>query len=762
MDAWLRVKHKKAAGGIDLVTVEEFGKDLSKNLEQLRRSLQNKTYTPEPLDRIHAPKVNGSGETRPLSLPTIKDKIIQQAVRSVIEPLFNPIFLNCSYAYRTGKGPQKAFKRVNHYLAAERRYWAALGDFDRFFDTLDQDYLLRQVRNIINDPDIIRLIRMWLRSGFVNRKGDYFDRDTGLGQGSVISPLLSNIYVHPLDEYMTQKGYAYIRYSDNIIILCYTRREACQALEDLKSFIHDVQKLQLNENAHAIQSLEQGFVFLGIYYKNDKRCVSRGKMAHIKNKIKAITWGGKSPDTLIEKLNKSLDGTSRYYSVLHPESQFIEIDEYLAQRLTPLLGEYLRKNMYRSVDDLVAYLSSLSFLSDFYKQERDQRLRTLAGLALKNTMIKKEQEEAGQTSEGIKKAIKEADHAVSRRKRRYFTTQTSISEIVVNTHGSFLGKQGNRLVVKLHKKNLLTQHLDKIKNISVATKGVTLSSELIHECTSRKIPIYFVEKYGPPYAIIYTPLYPQATLSLLQLQARQNGQGLQIATRIVAGKIRNQLNLIKFYGRSRKEDRSFQEALNTMESEIDTLIEETEHFPDALDYDVARDRLFSVEGRGASIYWHIVRKLLEDEVDFPGRKRKGADDLINSLLNYGYGILYSRIWLSVILAGLNPFIGFLHAPQKDKPTLVFDLIEEFRCQAVDRAVFTMASRGEALALDRKSGLLTEMTRRKLIENVFERIYGLVPYQGKKVKLDDVMRFQPRRLAKCLENGKSYRPYIGRY
>ena len=763
MDAWRRVKSKKAQGGLDQITVQDFERDFNRSFERLKKTLKDRTYTPEPVERVNAPKQDYSGETRPLSLPSVKDKVVQQAVRSVIEPLFNTIFMDCSYAYRPGKGPQKAFKRVNHYLTTENKRWVALADFDRFFDTLDQGFLLRQLSRLINDPDIIRLIRMWLRSGYVNSKGDYFDIDSGVGQGSVISPLLSNIYVHPLDEYMTQKGHAYLRYSDNLIILGYSRENAFEALGDLKSFIHDVLELRLNKSPYPVKSIEKGFVFLGIYYRNDKRAISMSKMQKIKDKISYVISPGKAPDTLIEKLNRTLDGTGRYYGVIKPEPQFIEIDEHLALRLTLILAEYIKRNRYRRVDELVAYLTPLVFLSDSYRRERDKKIRSIAGMALKKCIIKRDgQEGIKQLKGGLKEGIKAADRAVSTRKRKYLTDQSLISEVVVSTHGAFLGKKGNRLVVKMHKKNLLSRHLHKIKNIIVATRGVSLSSDLIQECARQKIAIHFLERYGPPYAMVYAPSHPRSNLGILQLEVRQNGQGLQIAARIVAGKIKNQLNLTKFYARSRKNNSDFQEGLESMESEIDRLTDEINGCPHGEDYDIQCNKLFLIEGRAALVYWGMVKKLLADDVEFPGRKRKGAKDTVNSLLNYGYGILYARVWQAVVLAGLNPCISFLHAPQRDKPTLAFDLIEEFRCQAVNRAVFTMITRGETLELDKKSSLLTESTRKKLIENVIERLSSLVPYKGKRIQLDDVVRLQARHLATCLEKAKIYRPFIGRY
>ena len=199
-----------------------------------------------------------------------------------------------------------------------------------------------------------------------------------------------------------------------------------------------------------------------------------------------------------------------------------------------------------------------------------------------------------------------------------------------------------------------------------------------------------------------------------------------------------------------------------MDQKVEALIEEGKKIEETLSRTYIRDRLFSIEGRGAAAYWDLVRILLADDMAFGGRVRKGAKDLINSLLNYGYAILYSKIWKAVTLAGLNPYLSFLHEPQPGKPSLIFDMIEEFRAQAVDRAVFTMITRNEALRIDPKTGLLKEKTRQKLIENVMERLASIVPYRRKKITLDEVIRLQQRHLAECITSDKVYRPFVGRY
>lgn len=176
---------------------------------------------------------------------------------------------------------------------------------------------------------------------------------------------------------------------------------------------------------------------------------------------------------------------------------------------------------------------------------------------------------------------------------------------------------------------------------------------------------------------------------------------------------------------------------------------------------ILRGKLFAIEGQASSCYWEIIERMLNDDIEFEGRVRQGATDLVNSLLNYGYGILYSRIWEATLKAGLNPYISYLHKPQKGKPTLVFDLIEEFRQQAVDRAVYALITKGEELKMEK--GVLSNDTRRKVAEKVLERINTVESFRARKMRLSQIMKDQAKAVAEFLE-GKvtSYRPYIGKW
>ena len=761
--AWKKVKKKKAASGLDDITVDEFAKNLSKNLNHLINDLKNDRYSPEPLKRIQVPKFGKPREARPISIPSVRDKIVQHAVKIVLEPIFSPIFLDCSYAYRPGKGPRKAYKRVNHYLVIEKRRWVTLADFDNFFDSLDQKILISQLLKYINDMEIIKLIRMWCKIGFVSGGGEYHDVATGISQGSVLSPLLSNIYAHPLDEYMVQKAYRYVRYSDNMLVACYSRKEAKDAWLDIREFSTQVLNLKLNQSSSPVKSMQKGFVFLGIYYRDNERRISDAKIAKMKSTIKRLTRKSVPPDSIIEKLNESTSGFRNYYGLINPLDQMIKLDDYLAKRLTTYLAFCLQNKKFKTISEMLCFLNPVEFTSTVYCESKEKKIKEIASNALKLTIpARKKDTGIYEENKRVTKSLRKADQAIKKRKQKYIRSRAKSGELVISTLGAFVGKRKNRLVVSSKGKTVVNSRFNTVKNIIIESRGVTLSSDLISECSKRKISLFFSEPVGLPYAMIYCFEYPKPDVAISQIQAMETKLGNEIASAIVTGKIRNQLNLVKFYARSRKRDRNFMTRVKEFNKEVKRSVINIKNMVHDGDNRKFREKLMLLEGRIAASYWSIITLLLKNRVKFPGRKRKGAKDLVNSLLNYAYAILYGKVWKSVIVTGMNPYVGFLHASHKGKPALVFDLVEEFRCQVSDRAVFTMLTRGEKLRIDKTTGLLTGPTRRKIIENVQERLSSLVPYRGKNWMLIDVIQKQARLLAKCLKGKQKYRPFIGRY
>ena len=237
-----------------------------------------------------------------------------------------------------------------------------------------------------------------------------------------------------------------------------------------------------------------------------------------------------------------------------------------------------------------------------------------------------------------------------------------------------------------------------------------------------------------------------------------------LAKEFVEGKIRNQINLLKYYQRHRSKTSIYGSALKEEIPGLNNSINKLTKIRFSENgYGKARDQLMGYEADAARRYWKMVKILLSDDIpDYPGRKRQGAKDLVNSLLNYGYGFLYRQVWREVVYSGLNPKISFLHAPQGEKPVLIYDLVEEFRPQAVDRVVFSMVTKNERLKLNKKNGLMDDKTRKKMIQALLERQGTAVDYRGEKVLLKNVIKNQIKELCLHLKGKKNYRHFIGYY
>jgi group II intron reverse transcriptase/maturase/CRISPR-associated endonuclease Cas1 len=771
-DAWRRVQRKGSRGGIDHMTIATFAERLNDHLAALAEDLRSCRYVPEPFQKIGIPKADDPGEFRPLQMPTVRDKIAQEAVRSVIAPVFEKTFVDCNYAYRPKKGPQKAIRRVEHYLAAKHTH-VALADIDRFFDTMDQALTLQEVSKHMAEPEMLRLLELWMKMGAVNPRGDWVDPVSGVAQGSVISPLLSNIYLTPFDAYLTQKGYALVRYADNFILLARGAEAAGQALDDARDFLQQRLKLKLNHHPRPVTSCAQGFVFLGIYFRGSLRRIANGKIAQMKAEIRQL-WhrrGLEQLPRLLSKLNESIEGWRRYYGMVNPGEQFAELDRYIAEGLARALEQRFDGNKLPTKADLYGMIESLQFLQVTAPESRKKALWSIVQRTreLRQAVQAPAEKAAPAASaapskaDATPKAAPSVGQAVRQQKRRYMRQAVQTSELVITEPGVFLGKTSRRVVVKKQRRVIMEMPLKQLRHIVITTPAITLSSAVIALCAKNQIPLDFLTPRGDPLARLSTPLDALGTTGLQQLQALQDGRGMQLAKIIVRGKLRNQLNLVKYYHKYRKRvDAEFADAFDEVEQKFETLFATLKTYKPEGDYDTVRHRLFAFEGQGGNLYWQMIRLLLEDDIAFPGRERRGATDLVNSLLNYGYGMLYPRVQHALVLAGLHPGVSFLHSMQDNKPTLVYDLIEEFRAQAVDRVVFGMITKGEPLALDTKTGRLTKATIQKLVQNVLERWATPVRYRQQEKPLQEVIGLQAKRLAAHVAGEGSYRPFIGRW
>jgi CRISPR-associated protein Cas1 len=336
-----------------------------------------------------------------------------------------------------------------------------------------------------------------------------------------------------------------------------------------------------------------------------------------------------------------------------------------------------------------------------------------------------------------------------------------MAELIVDRFGAFIGKHSERLRVSVKGELIEERPLFDIDHVLVVSGGVSLSSDVVRECAERGIDISFLSSSGAPYArLVASTLGGTVQTRRQQLLAYEDHRGLELAKAFAAGKLANQANLLRYMAKNRRVS-----SPDTYERARDAALE-VQAFADrvrgvqAERVDEVRTELLTLEAHAAKAYWEAARELLLPDAAWEARETRGATDLVNSALNYGYGVLLSHVERAVLLAGLDPYAGYLHADRSGKPSLVLDLIEEFRQMVVDRVVFGLLNRG--VKLEAEEGRLKDETRRTLAQRVNERLDGEEPYMGKRQKLRAILSAQARRVATFVRGESRYEPWVGRW
>lgn len=329
--AWVSVRANAGAAGIDGQTIAAFAADEEHQLASLRRRLLSaERYVPPPVRRVEIPKPDG--RMRPLGIPTVADRVVQQATRSVIEPFFEAKFLPCSFGYRPRRSAQDAVWWVREAIRRGDR-WVAEFDIVGFFDNLRHARLLREVAKEVDDVEVIGLIRRWLRAGVLTERG-VESRTTGTPQGGVISPLLANIYLHRLDVEARSAGFRLIRYCDDFVILTATRVEAEAADAFVRHIVADM-GLEVAEAKSGVKRVNEGFEFLGFTVLGRFLRPRPAALARFKDRVRDLTRR-KAPVSIrqmIADLNPTIRGWGNYFAIGSVVSLFGDLDKWIRMRL---------------------------------------------------------------------------------------------------------------------------------------------------------------------------------------------------------------------------------------------------------------------------------------------------------------------------------------------------------------------------------------------------------------------------------------------
>jgi len=331
-----KVRANGGAAGVDGQSLKRFAAQEELYLAELAAGLREGSYRPQPVKRVDIPK--GDGKTRPLGIPTVKDRVVQTAVKFVLEPIFEAAFCPTSYGFRPGRGCRDALREVSH-LIEQGHTFVVDADLQSYFDTIPHERLMQRVEERISDGRILGLLRGWLAQDIL-RGMERWTPTQGTPQGAVISPLLANIYLHPLDELMAARGYRMVRYADDFVVLCKSREEAEAAVAEVRAFVDD-NGLRLHPDKTHVGDCRQfgeGFDFLGYRFEAGRRLVRKKSLTRLKDSIRAKTkrTRGDSLACIIVDLNRTLRGWFGYFKHAHPRT-FTMLDKFIRRRLRSLL-----------------------------------------------------------------------------------------------------------------------------------------------------------------------------------------------------------------------------------------------------------------------------------------------------------------------------------------------------------------------------------------------------------------------------------------
>jgi group II intron reverse transcriptase/maturase len=331
LKAFKAVKKNRGAAGIDKVSIQAYASNLEENLLSLMRELKQGLYKPKPLRRVHIPK--GNGKTRPLGIPTVKCRIAQEVIRQLLSPIFERRFHQNSFGFRPGRNCHQAVEKMLELSRQGYRYIVDI-DIKGFFDNIPHDLIMESLAAKIADGNILDTIEKLLNSG-VMEEGELKPTTKGTPQGGVISPLLANAALDHLDWFLEEHNLQFVRYADDFVVLCKTKREAEKALEMIQAFLGKM-KLETSPEKTKICHFSEGFNFLGFAIKSRSTTMRDKSMEKFKNAIREITVRSQNLDReTMEQLNRVIRGTVNYFGTKFStmKKSFFTLDRWIRKRI---------------------------------------------------------------------------------------------------------------------------------------------------------------------------------------------------------------------------------------------------------------------------------------------------------------------------------------------------------------------------------------------------------------------------------------------
>lgn len=680
-----------------------FEKRLEEIFDESFKDVREGSYAPKPTKLYRL-----QDSDREVSELDEQDKKIQKILYDELYSYFDRKFSDKSYAFRKNKSIYKAINRTKDYI--QKHYFIVYKtDIKDFFDSIDHKILIQKLKKEIADEKIVELLALFIKNSATYAL-EYRHKERGINQGDILSPLLSNIYLDELDRYLQEQGIEFIRYADDLALFFKDLRTAQEKTKLLYTKLKEL-KLSINEEkSYYANVMFDGFSFLGVFFKGDSVVIdneSLGEMIASFSELKHLPF-----DEYLQKCKEKFLGIQNHLLKIIPKTHpqykhfLTSLQQILAARLKTELLTSSKKKILRFVsndDSLYPLLKkALSKVSSVEQKLEHQKNLTIKELA-------------------------------------------TDSVVYVDGYGKSLSISKNSLVIRELGKTKNKISLQFISKILINTQNVSISTKLIYKALQKGITIEFIDKDLKPIGNIVSFNSSMYRLHLVQLEHyRDLKRRLLLAKAFIKAKAKNQINLIRY------KDKYF----NAFKSTIHKMKEIAKKIETAKTI----DELMGIEGSISVLYWQAIAKIVHQPLF---AREPQAKDAINSSLNYGYAILYNTIQKAIIKAGLSPYISFLHTMQSDKPTLVFDMIEEYRSFIVDRSIVALLNKGIELRTKPYEGLDTT-SRHLIAKTIMQRLHTYVPYRTKERKMLFVIQEQAYRLRAHFLEGNKYKGFVGRY
>ena len=773
---WFRVKaHNRQSHGADRVTIEQFGLMLNTELAQLTGELLQGRYRCRPLRTTRIPKADG--DFRTLKIACVRDRVVQAACLSLIEPIFDARFSPSSFAYRPGRNAHHAVALARAAVHSGK-HWVVTADIQKCFDSIDHDILLRLVGDVIGDRDLLQVIRGWLATDVIDFM-EIIPSEVGVAQGEAISPLLANIYLDPLDKEFDRTSTRFVRYADDYVVLCKTEAEAQAALRLMGEFLQDVLRMALKpaktQYGRVSDDAEGGFGFLGFEIGLSDVRMPEGKVTRTVQTVGELVDTLCNPDsTSIEKchtimrMNALARGFRNYFLIDNApaiRAQLAQMDvavQALAgQRPALAAGVELlwesREKFAPATDAAVrrsGTSAEVSVLTGAYPVDRPTQLDP--------RFTAKEVDPAPNPPHAMPPS--DAAMPIAGAPSSDLPTDPDIlvlhGRLHVMTSGCYVTISGEDLLVRRRKKDVFRTALSDLTMVYLEGKGIALSSDLTMRLCEQDVPVVFTPLVGIPAAIAQPVQSTRSNVRQQQVLRRSDPDILKIGLNMLAAKVANQASVLKYFARYHKRKNE------AIYGELTRCADDIRSIADTLDgcdpaAAAARASAMGHEGRAAAKYWAAFASLVPAELSFPGRHTRHATDPVNSAVNYIYGMLYGEVWRAVIRAGLDPYFGIIHGTERDQGSLVFDLIEEYRAPFGDRVVLGLLGRGLTLDLD-KEGRLRATCRHKLVSAFHKQWRRDMRWRSGLCAPSDILEMQVASLKNSYLGKDEYRPFRFRW